>query len=261
MSFKVAIYSYKRPDTIEKDTIDTILSKQIKPSQIYIFVANETQKILYEKYVSKDKYNKIVVGRKGKNYQINFVREYFKQGEKILNLDDDIIKIAYKYNNLILDLENLYSYSELMFKVMKKYKTGLAGPTLRRGLIGLSNKMILDFHQINGGLYWSINDKNKKLRLYESKGCEDLELSLKSWQLYGWTLMTHEITYWDNSRNALRKERKSLFDRHAMKQTQFKFLSKYPHLFKIKEVKNLDFVYSHVSQPNRKVIKLNERRL
>ena len=83
----IAIPSYNRSDVIEKKTLTTLLEGGIKPSQIYIFVANEKEKQLYEQIPGK---YKIIIGKLGITNQRNFIKHYFKQGDHVVSIDDDV---------------------------------------------------------------------------------------------------------------------------------------------------------------------------
>jgi hypothetical protein len=63
--YVVAIPSYNRFDVIAQKTLHTLLSGGVKKSNIYIFVANKEQKVLYESHVPKSMYREIVVGKIG----------------------------------------------------------------------------------------------------------------------------------------------------------------------------------------------------
>ena len=260
MSFKVAIYSYNRSKTIEKDTLDTILSMKIKAQQIHIFVANEEEKVKYENRIDKSKYNKIIVGKLGKMNQINFVRQYFNQGEKILNLDDDVVGIVYKYDNVYEPVSDLYSYSEMMFKLMKKYKTGLGGVFHAKQVnVGnTKNVMYIGFEPIYGPLYWTLNDKNKKLNL-TSKTCEDLEFTIKCYRLYGKTIRSHEIRVWDKSYTLGKIE--STMNKKQILKDHYNIVMNNQDLIKLKKITKEEIEFGYIHQSNDKEIHLKRRRL
>ena len=80
----IAIPTYNRSDILERKTLTTLLDGGIDPSQIYIFVDNESEKKKYEAIPS------IIVSEKGIARQRIFMRNYFKNGEYVVSIDDDI---------------------------------------------------------------------------------------------------------------------------------------------------------------------------
>jgi len=85
----VVIPSYNRVDTLKKKTLALLKEFKIPKSKIYVFVANEEQKVLYEEGVGSD-VGHIVVGIKGLPEVRNFIFDYFPKGQKIVSFDDDV---------------------------------------------------------------------------------------------------------------------------------------------------------------------------
>ena len=85
----VVIPSYNRVDTLKDKTLRVLQEYKIPKSKIYVFVANEEQKTLYEEGVGKD-VGHIVVGVKGLAEVRNFIFDYFPKGQKLVCMDDDI---------------------------------------------------------------------------------------------------------------------------------------------------------------------------
>lgn len=88
MSYKIIIPSYKRPDIIKTHTLKCI-NKTDLIKDIYIFLADEDELVTYTKELKG--YNvKFIKGVRGIPNQRNFIQRYFKEGEKLLFIDDDI---------------------------------------------------------------------------------------------------------------------------------------------------------------------------
>jgi hypothetical protein len=92
IDYIVAIPSYKRADTIADKTLAMLKKGGIAAHSIHIFVANDSERTTYEAAVPKDLYGKIVVGVKGITPQRKFITKYFKEGTKIVSIDDDVEK-------------------------------------------------------------------------------------------------------------------------------------------------------------------------
>jgi len=86
----VVIPSYNRVDTLKEKTLKVLKDHKIPASKIYVFVANEEQKKLYEEGLEKGSVGHIVVGVKGLGEVRNFIFKYFPKGKKLVEMDDDI---------------------------------------------------------------------------------------------------------------------------------------------------------------------------
>jgi len=122
----IAIPSYNRSDVIEKKTLATLLEGGIKPSQIYIFVANEKEKELY-KQIPNSKYNKIVVGKLGITNQRNFINHYFKEGDHVVSIDDDIEGLYKLTNKRLTRVKDVATFFQTAFDTLKKENKYLWG--------------------------------------------------------------------------------------------------------------------------------------
>lgn len=95
--YVIAIPSYQRPEQLFKKTIATLsrlLEDTIPP--IYIFLADMTEYKLYssaaKNYKSSIQHLKIkfVIGTPGLVSQRNFIIQWFKSGQHIIGMDDDV---------------------------------------------------------------------------------------------------------------------------------------------------------------------------
>jgi hypothetical protein len=68
MDYIIAIPSYKRYKELNTKTLKLLKRYNIPSKKIYIFVADDNEKSEYEKYISPDDYNEIVVGGGGGYY-------------------------------------------------------------------------------------------------------------------------------------------------------------------------------------------------
>ncbi len=84
--YVVAIPSYDRVKMLLQDTLPTLLRQGVPPSKINIFVANKEQEELYKTGVPKKSYNNIIVGVKGLDKQLQFIKDYYSQGTNIIIL-------------------------------------------------------------------------------------------------------------------------------------------------------------------------------
>ena len=104
--YVVAIPSYQRHNIIESKTLRMLARCNVSSNTIYIFVANETEKKMYEEFLDKTKYNKIVVGIKGITKQRIFISKYFPNNKYIISIDDDVEKIFKLKQNKLVEIKN-----------------------------------------------------------------------------------------------------------------------------------------------------------
>jgi hypothetical protein len=88
--WKVVVPSYNRVDGFKEKTLKTLQYHKVPPSKIYLFVANEEQKKLYEEGLEPGSVGHIIVGIKGLVPVRNFIFKYFPVGTKLVSFDDDV---------------------------------------------------------------------------------------------------------------------------------------------------------------------------
>lgn len=86
----IVIPSYNRVETLKEKTLKVLQEYKIPASKIYVFVANEEQRQLYEEGLEKGSVGHIIVGVKGLAEVRNFIFKYFPKGKKLVEMDDDI---------------------------------------------------------------------------------------------------------------------------------------------------------------------------
>ena len=97
--YKLIIPSFKRHKTLKEKTLNYLLQTNIPSKNIFIYVANEEEKIIYKDYLDSNTYADIVVGKRGIPQQRNYIQKTHKIGEHIFMLDDDLKSISTKVNN------------------------------------------------------------------------------------------------------------------------------------------------------------------
>lgn len=109
-NYKIAIPSYKRPETIKKKTLRVLGEYNIDPSRINIFVANEEELAIYKESLKETPYaNNIIVGVPTIGAQRNFIERWYPEGTYLMMFDDDIeevqVKISEQKLGRVSDLE------------------------------------------------------------------------------------------------------------------------------------------------------------
>ena len=106
--YYIAIPSYKRPKILKERTLNILNKHKIPKSRIYIFVANNDEKMEYEKMIGKT--YKIIIGKKGLKNQRNLIQDYFPVGTFVVQMDDDLKEI---YQLVLTNNTNKYKQKEM----------------------------------------------------------------------------------------------------------------------------------------------------
>ena len=190
----IAIPTYNRSDILEKKTLTTLLEGGIIPSQIYIFVANKKEKEIYEKVITRDKYNTIIIGQIGITNQRKFIKNYFKEGSEVVSIDDDIEGL-YKLKNDKLIKINVLSFFNDAFKLLKKEKKYLWGIYPVRNPFFMKPSISKGLSFILGALHGYIVRHSKDLEPNKkSEGKEDYEQSILYYLKDGGVIRYNDIT-------------------------------------------------------------------
>jgi hypothetical protein len=178
MDYVITIPTYKRYKEINKKTLSTLSLYNIPSNKIYIFVADDEEKSEYEKHISSDDYNEMVVGFLGITAQRNFITNYFPDDTYIISMDDDIEKIL----KLGHEIDNFEELIKSNYELMKQNNCDTWGIYPVNNIFFMKNQKeyTYDFKFIIGCLYGFINNKKYILNSdYKVKG--DYELSVLSY--------------------------------------------------------------------------------
>ena len=148
MKINVAVPSYKRATTFRDKTAKLLERYNVPPEWVTVFVANEEEKEKYAEALKDSPYKNIVVGIVGMGAIRNFIREYYDEGEFIVNLDDDLSDIKKKDPNdekkfadvddIVKEAEKLITDNEeykVMSKAINPYGDGFASERIANALL------------------------------------------------------------------------------------------------------------------------------
>ena len=96
MDYVICIPTYKRYTHLRDQTLTMLKNEGYDPKDIFVYVANEEEKKLYEATLVPGTYGSLTVGVIGLPQQRNFIYDQFPIGQKILMLDDDIKEVMFK---------------------------------------------------------------------------------------------------------------------------------------------------------------------
>ena len=180
--YVVAIPTYDRVDILQEKTLPLLLSRNVSPSSIYLFVANKEEEKKYKDAIPSEKYNKIVVGKKGISYQRNFIIDYFPEKQYIVFMDDDINNVVIKKKTKVGDLTNLDKFFKESYTKLKKYDKYLwATKNMYNPFYKnlAKDEAEIGLTVFSGDLIGVINRKKMKIKYTLERGeAEQMELAL-----------------------------------------------------------------------------------
>lgn len=183
MEYRIAIPSYKRQETIEKKTLNYLLSEcKLNPSVIDVFVANQEEYLLYQ-HLTKRGVN-VIIGLETLRSQRNFITKYYTEGTKIICFDDDVDGLYKKKGNKLEKFIDLNPFFNIGFAECAKNKTKLWGITAVLNGFYMNNKISNNLKYIVGCFFGQIIDHSPALQIYlEDK--EDFERTIKYYKYFG----------------------------------------------------------------------------
>jgi hypothetical protein len=193
--YLVAIPTYKRHDILQQKTLAMLLKGNVKPKDIFIFVADHEEANTYKKTLAKETYHKIVVGRPGITPQRQFISEYFPKNKQIVSLDDDVEGL-YKLhgNGGLKPIENVHEFFTQAFEQCTIHKRYLWGIYPVLNAFYMKPTVTTDLKFILGTCYGYINrpkDQSLKPSLPEK---EDFELSILYYLKDGGVLRINNVS-------------------------------------------------------------------
>lgn len=186
--YYIAIPSYDRAETLLKKTLNTL--KDIPSNRIYIFVANESQYNIYKEVI---KGYKIIIGKLGITNQRKFIKNYFKEGQCIVSMDDDVEEVNKLNGDKLNKIHHLDDFFKEAFQRIKREKLFIWGIYPVRNPFFMKNKVTTQLKFIIGTLYGFIVRHDKDLEPI-CKEKEDYELSILYYLKDGGVLRYNNIT-------------------------------------------------------------------
>jgi len=186
VNYVVAIPTYNRAEEVGQKTLKTLKEGGVPRSRIYLFVANKTEAAIYESMVDPQLYNEIIVGKLGLINQRKFINKWFKEGQYIVSLDDDVEELQtmnHKTGKLV-KYKHVAKLFEDAYHLLKKEGLYLWGIYPVRNFFFMKQTITTDLRFIVGVLFGYINRDTKKLDL-KMDAKEDYERTIKYYKLDG----------------------------------------------------------------------------
>jgi hypothetical protein len=194
VNYVVAIPSYKRAEAISEKTLKTLKEGGVPKFRIYIFVANKAEAAMYEEAIDPQLYNEIIVGKLGLINQRKFINKWFKEGQYIVSLDDDVEELQIMNHNTgkLVKFKHVAKLFEEAYHLLKKEGLYLWGIYPVRNYFFMKQTITTDLRFIVGVLFGYINRDTKKLDL-KMDAKEDYDRTIKYYKLDGGVLRINYI--------------------------------------------------------------------
>jgi hypothetical protein len=189
MDWKVVVPSYNRVDGFKEKTLKTLQYHKVPASKIYLFVANEEQKKLYEAGLEPGSVGHIIVGIKGLVPVRNFIFKYFPVGTKLVSFDDDVrgfVRLDSKSGKLRpLRPSEFGELVDLAFDECKKVGARFWGDYPVPNAFYMENSISYDLKFIIGS-FWGCINPGKEVQIDIGGGeKEDYQRAIHFWEADG----------------------------------------------------------------------------
>jgi len=189
-NYKIAIPSLKRSNLLKARTYNFLKKHEVLDSNIYIFVIDNE----YEIYKNEFPDCNIIVGRFSAKNNKNYILDYFRQDEIILQLDDDIKDLFEAPDiNTLKSLSNLNEFVRNGVEKLEEHKTNLMGvyPIKNPGFMWRNKEKIsTNLNYCCGAV---LLYKNHRLGRRSLNLVEDFEFSLINYLTFGKILRNNHI--------------------------------------------------------------------
>jgi hypothetical protein len=206
LSYKIVIPSYNRVDTLKYKTLKMLERQGIDKSLIYIFVANDIE---YNKYKKEFTDYNIIKGVIGLLPQIEFIENYFNEGDYLVRIEDDIESIFKKIHSKkdypekitrkqLSETEeiNLHDFIINGFKLLKEHKLNFFGINKTQNAFMMGDGYSTDLRLIEGCFNGFINKRYKLVVCnHNNYTLEDLERTIVFYKNDGGVLRFNDIGY------------------------------------------------------------------
>jgi hypothetical protein len=182
MPYTIAIPSYNRPIILLYKTLNFLERNSIDPKLIYIFIVEEDLDDYSQ--IPTYLYNKMVIGVKGIVKQREFIDNYFKEGDHIVSIDDDIQDLIFANPHEEIPLDEFLNNA---FELCKKESAFIWGLyPVGNAFYAQKNKWYsTHLTYIIGAFYGYINrPTNEEIKCpltYNGQNGEDYERSIRYW--------------------------------------------------------------------------------
>lgn len=188
MTYKIAIPSIARSNTILKKTFNYLAKTNIDFKNVYIFLSDGNEYDDYKKSLTDYPVNFIVTEKKHVNTQRNFICDYFDKNELICGIDDDIDSLQTKINDKkTIELTDLDGFINNAFEISQGNKCDLWGVNPVLNPFFLKQNVSFNLKYIVACFYGWRNTQEEKCYVSTNPeyGKEDYERSIRYYKQDG----------------------------------------------------------------------------
>jgi hypothetical protein len=230
----ILVITYNRVERCYKKTLSMLKDNKIPKDIINLVVHNAEQKRLYEEGIPKEYYNEILITNKNDGIygQMNWMYNKYKNGQKILKLDDDISTILRLQGDKLVKTYDLLKIIDEGFKLCDDngYKLWGIYPTANAYFMKSQKDYTTDLRFIVGALMGFINEKITIDLDIKIKG--DYEYAIKSYLKNDGMIRFNRITFrYDIAKNEGDRIKVMINDANIL-------MKKYPNLVKMNTRRN-----------------------
>lgn len=154
-SYIIVIPSFKRESIILTHTLKALSLTDIK-APIFVFTANEEETEKYKKVLPKE--ITIVTGVRGIPNQRNFIQKYFKEGTRLLFIDDDIKDIiGLNISGKRIKATHMNHFIETAFNMVQEHGMLMWGINSTYSNLEMKHKVSIGRIYLVGNFYGLIN--------------------------------------------------------------------------------------------------------
>jgi hypothetical protein len=184
MSFHIAIPSLGRAQSLKMKTMSYLGRTDVLSlaNGVDVFLSDGSERDEYEKTLDGLPVRFIVTEQKHVNTQRNFIVDYYKEGENILGIDDDIESVRYKVTSKkTTEVVRLTEFVETAFDICKANEVDIWGVNPVLNPFFMKENVSFNLKYIPAGFYGWVNSRSKKAYVSTKPeyGKEDFERSIK----------------------------------------------------------------------------------
>ena len=182
MKFRIAIPTIARAETIKKKTINYLSKTDINFKEVDLFLSDGEELDAYKESLKEYPINFIVTNKKHVNTQRNFIVDYYKEGQLVLGIDDDIQSIEMRVSEKkTIPLLNLTEFVDQAFEISLGHKFDMWGVNAVLNPYFMRNNISFNLKYIVACFYGWRNTHQSKAYVSTNPeyGKEDYERSIK----------------------------------------------------------------------------------
>jgi hypothetical protein len=185
---RIAIPTYRRPDTLAGKTLPLLLGRGINPEQIDVFLSDPAEHDTYADHTAGTGIN-LIPGATGMRANRSVMMRHYPKGTEVVAIDDDLTDIIEKTGpNSSRPLEDLPNFFMDCFEAARQQRITLWGVYPVANPYFMKNRITTDLTYIVGCLYGWVTDPDAEWHHTVLDDKEDFERSIRFYEHDGGVL-------------------------------------------------------------------------